>query len=723
MSYYTLYKAIQEDDLQTLRIIIQRCPVAIHGGRDEGYDSLITFATKYASFTTFQWLIEQGANWQDKDPLGFTVFELAIFEHTNSTNDQRLKIDYLLEMGASFAHPIFALIYKGNQEAILAKHILEPESCQVQDRHKHNLLHYAAALGQVDTLTWAKNQLRLPLSTVTWKRMTPFLYAACNGHLSVVKCLLQSKWAFVQEKDIFGYTALLHAAQWGYLPIIQYLGLFDKTCYRQSDKDGGSALMKAADKGHLAIVKWLIQVGKVPVNKKCTSDWTALRLAAHSGHVEIVKWLIQMGGAHDKKTSSHASSAFLTAAGGGHLAVMQYLLNAGIADINEKNSDGVNALQFASASGHLAATRWLLERGSVTNIKDGVKHASGEVKLWLAEQKNLAKNIADKLKQGDPIAYVRFGYLNKGAAIMLCDAVQNAQCPTNVTFDFQSALGDKEVFALILQTLASGHCPERLSLNFANNNLGLQGAIQLTQVLLSGKCPAHLQIDFSHNNIGTKGYQLLMNVLENKASPAGLMLNISTDNIQEGRYRCVVIQQGTRQLTSLINQLPQEIWEYIYSYLNAYLENDNRKDKFPKRISQIVDKADKDSLILRLKYFVNFLEPNAYYTLAQGKTISDRSYHWLKNSAYSLSNLFQKPEESSKQLIKAIKVLINSAEKIVDVQLELNKIILKYLTKFDANETNKNKEILEQLIKYRLVGEDLIKNIPESTTKPTLNLL
>jgi hypothetical protein len=98
------------------------------------------------------------------------------------------------------------------------------------------------------------------------KKAVPLLLlAAENGHLAVVKWLVEQAKANVAEKNQAGETALLLAAQEGRLAVVEWLLNQTKTKVTEKDREGRTALLLAAKhKREIVVTKLVADYGADP---------------------------------------------------------------------------------------------------------------------------------------------------------------------------------------------------------------------------------------------------------------------------------------------------------------------------------------------------------------------------------------------------------------------------------------------------------------------------
>jgi ankyrin repeat protein len=209
-------------------------------------------------------------------------------------------------------------------------------------------------------------------------RQPPLLWAAEKGYDAVVGLIIGNLNANVDFKDKFGRTAILCAATNGHLAVVKRLlqERADVNAAAARYKAGKTALQAASGGGHLAVVLRLLQ-GKADVNAAAADGGrTALQAAAEGGHLAVVERLLQeRADVNAAAAADGGRTALQAAAGGGHLPVVERLLQEK-ADVNAAAAydGGRTALQAAAEGGHLAVVERLLQEKADINAaaaKDG----------------------------------------------------------------------------------------------------------------------------------------------------------------------------------------------------------------------------------------------------------------------------------------------------------------------------------------------------------------
>ena len=199
---------------------------------------------------------------------------------------------------------------------------------------------------------------------------TALHYASYNGHLEIVKYLIETCRVDTEARDNDGWTALHFASDHGHLEIVKYLTAACNVDKEARDNDEWTVLHRACSNGHSEIVKYLIETCHVDMNVKNWYDETAYDLAQTNSKHETVQYLKAV---QDKRSAALSESmhsdedekqnnerAFLEAAKVGNLCKLKEFITKGI-DKEAKNNQGYTALHLTSENGHLAATKYLIE--------------------------------------------------------------------------------------------------------------------------------------------------------------------------------------------------------------------------------------------------------------------------------------------------------------------------------------------------------------------------
>ncbi|XP_037094837.1 ankyrin repeat and KH domain-containing protein 1-like [Pollicipes pollicipes] len=154
---------------------------------------------------------------------------------------------------------------------------------------------------------------------------TPLMEAAQEGHLELVKYLMERGANVNAVTQTGGDTALTYACENGHTAVAEVL-LERGAALEHAAEGGRTALMKASRAGHLCTVTFLLS-RLADVNRTtANNDHTALSLACHGGHLHVVKVLLQHG-ANPHHILKDNSTMLMEAAKNGHTQVVELLMD------------------------------------------------------------------------------------------------------------------------------------------------------------------------------------------------------------------------------------------------------------------------------------------------------------------------------------------------------------------------------------------------------------
>ena len=151
-------------------------------------------------------------------------------------------------------------------------------------------IHTAARMGNLGEvkkqLAWGVNVNRSHFFT----RDTPLIEAAANGHVDVVKLLIENG-ADVNLKGEAWYGPLHAAAAKGHIEVVKILleNGADVNIFHHN-----KPLHNAAMNGHIEVAEILLAHG-ADINAKGTDEWTALGTAVSNTQAEMVRYLLARG--------------------------------------------------------------------------------------------------------------------------------------------------------------------------------------------------------------------------------------------------------------------------------------------------------------------------------------------------------------------------------------------------------------------------------------------
>lgn len=129
------------------------------------------------------------------------------------------------------------------------------------------------------------------MTVVTTSGWTPLNSASDNGHVDVVKLLLE-KGADLTVANNSGWTPLHAASLNGHIEVIKLLLDTSKVEASSKDNAGRTPLLYAAKNGNEAAIKLLLATNRVDVDSVDYYNSTPLSIAARIGHRDVLALLL-----------------------------------------------------------------------------------------------------------------------------------------------------------------------------------------------------------------------------------------------------------------------------------------------------------------------------------------------------------------------------------------------------------------------------------------------
>nr|QQY02505.1 transient receptor potential cation channel 3 [Cryptocotyle lingua] len=329
-------------------------------------ETCLHMAARVGSVSTTKLLLSFGVHIDAEDLL----LQTALHKAAERNNSEVMKL--LLQNGSDLENqdhdaytPLLLAAARGQLE-VTQLLIDAGANIAAQEKMAKGLIYLCAEADEVEVL-------RLILQHPKAKQLidvpniyddTPLHVAAKNGHLDIVKLLLENG-ANVSSKNEKERTAFHNAAKYGRLNIARHLLEHAPSLVSERDEDGSSAIHLAAASGHVDLLELLLDAGAAVDCRNCM-QWTPLDCAAASGHRACVELLLENNSPIDPVDVNHTTPLYL-ACKHGHEDVVQLLLEWG-ADpgirklIDETMPDcGPNALDIAIANGNKSCAYALLQ--------------------------------------------------------------------------------------------------------------------------------------------------------------------------------------------------------------------------------------------------------------------------------------------------------------------------------------------------------------------------
>ncbi|MHA7841547.1 MAG: ankyrin repeat domain-containing protein [Gammaproteobacteria bacterium] len=402
-------QAAKQGDLGTLKRL-HELGVDIHGVDSNGNNALHLASLYSGDVPTVLWLLAlEGCDIESRGQYGRTAFLCA------ARNSQPTVLRLLKEEGAAI-HAVddngnnalhLASLYSGDVPTVLW--LLALKGCDIESRGQYgrtaflctarngqptvlrllkeegaaihtvddngnNALHLASLSSDVSKVSWLLEQEGFDIESRSGCGRTPFLCAARQGQLEVLKELKKQN-AAIDVVDTIGNNALHIASLFsGDKSTVAWLltrnGFGIES--RSAGRYGRTPFLCAAEKGHLTVLK-LLQENGANIHAVDDNGYNVLQLAIlQSGSVEVVRWLVRETVLDKESVDRHKRTAFLFAARKGHLEILKVLSDAG-ANIHAVDDQGNNALYYASlykGENKEAMVNWLRAQEAVEEQPD-----------------------------------------------------------------------------------------------------------------------------------------------------------------------------------------------------------------------------------------------------------------------------------------------------------------------------------------------------------------
>lgn len=229
------------------------------------------------------------------------------------------------------------------------------------------VLDLAATNGQLDIVKFLIDEKGVDCELKNYRNVTPLHVASENNRLNVVRYLIEEKHADTSIIDCDGVN-ILHASAVGGLETLRYL--IEELNFDPNVGDYGhwTPLHTAVCNNHLNVVEYLGT--KVDVNCKADCGWTPVLLAA-SKDFRLFKYLVEDLKGDFKAVTDMNLTALDYAANSGCLEIVRYLIEEKHCDANGVDVKGWTLLHEAVTGANVDIVDYLIKvRKLDFNIKN-----------------------------------------------------------------------------------------------------------------------------------------------------------------------------------------------------------------------------------------------------------------------------------------------------------------------------------------------------------------
>ncbi|CAG8025236.1 unnamed protein product [Penicillium salamii] len=161
-------------------------------------------------------------------------------------------------------------------------------------------------------------------------------------------------------RDDSGWSLLSRAAHNGHLALVKTLVDTGKVEVNSKDTEDRTALFWAAANGHDAVVKFLIEQSADPSSVDAVG-WTVLFLPAANGYSSVVEQILATGRVDVDSRDAEGRTPLYMAAAKGHDAVVRLLVQHGKVNLNSKDSQGRSLSYWPMVNGYKHVRQILLD--------------------------------------------------------------------------------------------------------------------------------------------------------------------------------------------------------------------------------------------------------------------------------------------------------------------------------------------------------------------------
>ncbi|KAJ3681409.1 hypothetical protein LUZ60_015898 [Juncus effusus] len=227
-----------------------------------------------------------------------------------------------------------------------------------------------------------------------------FHIAAKNGHLPVLKELLNSFPALAITTNSVNATALDTAATQGHTEIVDLLLETDASLARIARNNGKTVLHSAARMGHVGVVKSLLNKDPGIGLRMDKKGQTALHMAVKGQNGNIVLELLRPDVSVIHLGDNKGNKPLHVATRKGNINMVKTLLTVEGIDVNSSNKSGETALALSEKSGTEEISSLLRAAGgSLTSKDQNTPHPPNSAKHLKQTVSDIKHDVQSQLKQ------------------------------------------------------------------------------------------------------------------------------------------------------------------------------------------------------------------------------------------------------------------------------------------------------------------------------------
>ncbi|PIA99837.1 Ankyrin-3 [Cercospora beticola] len=275
----------------------------------------------------------------------------------------------------------------------------QADNIDAKDRIGRTPLWYAACQGHVSIVESLLNTRRVDVNARDRDGTSPICIAARQGRYNVVSILCGNTKIEVDIKNDGGFTPFAAAASQGHENIVRLLLQNKEIDVEAKDRIGSTPLANAVRCGHEGIVQLLLRHEGVDPESRDMFDETPLSLAASGNHVSVVQMLLRNKRVSPRSANALRQTPLLCAAYSGSVGVVRQLLKHEKVDFNARDIFDLTPLMVAAAEGHLDVVELLLENDLV-DVNATLPGSTRSTGLWQAASRGQDEIVKAILRTG-----------------------------------------------------------------------------------------------------------------------------------------------------------------------------------------------------------------------------------------------------------------------------------------------------------------------------------
>ncbi|MBA3537011.1 MAG: ankyrin repeat domain-containing protein [Tatlockia sp.] len=489
-----LFSLIKENDLESLK----ETPITLEmlASKDYYGTDLLLLAQKINNQAVLDYLYQAAQKYYARDKYDIdpkkmdsenrTILYWAIALHQNVE-----QISLLLEVGSTLSEeytpakwrPIHIAAQGGKLDLFEAFLNSDPESLEITDVWGQTSLLWAAANGHLSVVNYligkkANLNVASNCTNSSVHGYTPLFWATKSGYCEVVKSLIKAGAIITTVIDNNLYHPIHIAATLGRLNLIKAFIDNDFESLEQKDNEGQTPLLLAVKNGHLKVVDFLLSKGAATnvasINADITDPFkTPLYWAIKGGHYQIVNSLLKAGAISKAVGAPLNYQPIHIAAKKGRLNIVKALIEDDLALLDDVDLDGQTPLLWAAYMGHLDVLNYLISKGARLNLatNNPSDKGHGKTPLYWATERGHSLIVDSLMKAGaatTALGPMKYQPIHIAAQIGRLDVVK--------------ALIENDP-ELLEQEDAKGNTP--LLLAVLKGNAVLQGNLEVVDYLIS----------------------------------------------------------------------------------------------------------------------------------------------------------------------------------------------------------------------------------------------